>query len=178
MRNWQSNLSIIPPCPGIVSPKSWKEPANWGSGFPFWTDGCKYACSGWHTLILKARLKPLAKNPPNGPMIEANRDMEMVCSMNGYIRTVCRCDIPTWNKQMRLKTKLQHRRDLSSQRGMIFYFLASWDVERLCTIVQFEPIWTFLGGGGVGQSRNPKFCCFAKNRPRKWILGSTSGEGL
>ena len=29
------------------------------------------------TLILKARLKPLAKKPPNGPMRDANTDMEI-----------------------------------------------------------------------------------------------------
>ena len=41
---WQSNLSVNPPCPGIVLPKS---------------------------LILNARLNPLAKNPPNGARVEA-----------------------------------------------------------------------------------------------------------
>jgi hypothetical protein len=42
--NWQSIRSVMPPCPGILSPKS---------------------------LILKARLRPLAKNPPKGAMREA-----------------------------------------------------------------------------------------------------------
>lgn len=43
--NWQSNLSVIPPCPGIESPKS---------------------------LIWKVRLIPDAKKPPKGAMREAN----------------------------------------------------------------------------------------------------------
>ena len=29
-----------------------------------------------HTLILNARLNPLAKNPPKGPMTEAKMDMK------------------------------------------------------------------------------------------------------
>ena len=32
-----------------------------------------------HTLILKALLNPLAKNPPNGPINEANVDSAMLC---------------------------------------------------------------------------------------------------
>lgn len=36
------------------------------------------------TLILNARLKPLAKNPPNGPITEAKLDMAMEWSRNGY----------------------------------------------------------------------------------------------
>lgn len=44
MINWQSMRSVIPPCPGIESPKS---------------------------LILKVRLSPDAKNPPNGAMSDA-----------------------------------------------------------------------------------------------------------
>jgi hypothetical protein len=41
---WQSIRSVIPPCPGILSPKS---------------------------LMLKARLKPEAKKPPNGATNDA-----------------------------------------------------------------------------------------------------------
>jgi hypothetical protein len=48
---------MTPPCPGIMSPKS---------------------------LILKARLKPLPKNPPNGPITEAKIDMKKACNRNGY----------------------------------------------------------------------------------------------
>jgi len=44
MRNWQSIRSVIPPCPGIESPKS---------------------------LILNALLTPLAKKPPKGAIKEA-----------------------------------------------------------------------------------------------------------
>lgn len=36
------------------------------------------------TLILNARLKPLAKNPPNGPITELKTDIESECSRNGY----------------------------------------------------------------------------------------------
>lgn len=35
------------------------------------------------TFILKALLNPLAKNPPNGPITEANRDRDMECRING-----------------------------------------------------------------------------------------------
>lgn len=35
------------------------------------------------TLILNARLKPEAKKPPNGPIIELKRLNEMECHMNG-----------------------------------------------------------------------------------------------
>jgi len=47
---------MIPPWPGIISPKS---------------------------LILNALLNPEAKNPPKGPMIEAKRDMKRAWSKNG-----------------------------------------------------------------------------------------------
>jgi hypothetical protein len=40
------------------------------------------------TLILNARLKPLAKNPPNGPITELKTDIERECSRNGYIINV------------------------------------------------------------------------------------------
>ena len=43
--NWQSIRSVIPPWPGMDSPKS---------------------------LTLKVRLRPEAKNPPKGAMREAN----------------------------------------------------------------------------------------------------------
>ncbi len=42
--NWQSMRSVMPPCPGIDSPKS---------------------------LTLNVRLRPEAKKPPNGAMREA-----------------------------------------------------------------------------------------------------------
>jgi len=35
-------------------------------------------------LILNARLKPLAKNPPNGPITELKTDIDSECSRNGY----------------------------------------------------------------------------------------------
>lgn len=62
IRYWQSKRSTRPPWPGITSPKS---------------------------LILNARLKPLAKNPPNGPIIELNNDNANECNTNGYIDMVC-----------------------------------------------------------------------------------------
>ena len=46
---WQSIRSVIPPWPGMLSPKS---------------------------LILKARLKPEAKKPPNGATSEAKHAMD------------------------------------------------------------------------------------------------------
>uniref|UniRef100_A0A2M4ANW0 Uncharacterized protein n=1 Tax=Anopheles triannulatus TaxID=58253 RepID=A0A2M4ANW0_9DIPT len=58
IKNWQSKRSIIPPCPGIISPKS---------------------------LILNARLKPDAKNPPNGPITELKMLIDSECRRNGYI---------------------------------------------------------------------------------------------
>lgn len=36
------------------------------------------------TLILNARLNPLAKNPPNGPITELNIDNDNECRINGY----------------------------------------------------------------------------------------------
>lgn len=45
MMNWQSMRSVMPPCPGMESPKS---------------------------LSLKLRLSPEAKNPPKGAINEAN----------------------------------------------------------------------------------------------------------
>ena len=56
MLTWQSILSVMPPCPGMESPKS---------------------------LILKPRLKPDAKKPPKGAMMEANIAITTACS--------CRC---------------------------------------------------------------------------------------
>ena len=56
-----SYLSIIPPCPGMMSPKS---------------------------LILKALLKPEAKKPPKGPMMEAKRDIQKVWRKKGYMARV------------------------------------------------------------------------------------------
>mmetsp|Transcript_6268 Transcript_6268/g.13756 ORF Transcript_6268/g.13756 Transcript_6268/m.13756 type:complete len:219 (+) Transcript_6268:827-1483(+) len=53
---WQSKRSVMPPWPGMVSPKS---------------------------FILKARLKPLAKKPPNGAMTEAKMANIMACSCTG-----------------------------------------------------------------------------------------------
>lgn len=37
------------------------------------------------TLILNARLKPEAKNPPNGPMTELKMLSDKECNRNGYI---------------------------------------------------------------------------------------------
>ena len=51
-----SYLSIIPPCPGMMSPKS---------------------------LILNALLKPEAKKPPKGPMMEAKRDIQKAWRKKG-----------------------------------------------------------------------------------------------
>ena len=39
------------------------------------------------TLNLKARLKPLAKNPPKGAMIDANKPSAKACHWTGIIRT-------------------------------------------------------------------------------------------
>ena len=44
------------------------------------------------TFILNALLNPLAKNPPNGPMTEANSDMDIECRTNGYIVIVVQSD--------------------------------------------------------------------------------------
>src|SRR5690349_9043415 len=54
MMNWQSMRSVIPPCPGIESPKS---------------------------LSLKVRFRPEAKKPPKGAMTEANvaQKKEWIC---------------------------------------------------------------------------------------------------
>lgn len=41
-----------------------------------------------HTFILKARLNPLAKNPPKGPITELNRDIEKECKTKGGIKIV------------------------------------------------------------------------------------------
>ena len=51
----------MPPWPGMTPPKS---------------------------FILNARLKPLAKKPPNGPMIELNNDKARECRIKGYMTTV------------------------------------------------------------------------------------------
>ena len=56
-----SYLSIIPPCPGMMSPKS---------------------------LILNALLKPEAKKPPKGPMMEAKRERKKVWTKKGKKVTV------------------------------------------------------------------------------------------
>lgn len=37
----------------------------------------------WLTLILNARLKPDAKKPPKGPIIELNKLNEIECHTNG-----------------------------------------------------------------------------------------------
>mmetsp|Transcript_6036 Transcript_6036/g.24465 ORF Transcript_6036/g.24465 Transcript_6036/m.24465 type:complete len:283 (-) Transcript_6036:568-1416(-) len=56
MTIWQSMRSVIPPCPGMVSLKS---------------------------LILNARLNPLAKKPPNGAITDANAASTTECFWNG-----------------------------------------------------------------------------------------------
>lgn len=55
MSPWQSNRSVMPPCPGIVSPKS---------------------------LMRKARLTPDAKKPPKGAIREAKLAItsEWICA--------------------------------------------------------------------------------------------------
>ena len=40
------------------------------------------------TLILKALLNPLAKNPPKGPITDAKMDMKKAWSKKGYRVTV------------------------------------------------------------------------------------------
>ena len=47
------------------------------------------------TFILNALLKPLAKNPPKGPMTELNTAMDKEWSMKGYSITVF--FTPIWN---------------------------------------------------------------------------------
>lgn len=56
MTTWQSMRSVMPPWPGMLSPKS---------------------------LILKPRLKPEAKKPPNGAMSEAKVASTTACSCMG-----------------------------------------------------------------------------------------------
>ena len=56
MINWQSIRSVIPPCPGMESPKS---------------------------LMLKVRFRPDAKKPPNGAMREAKVAMAMMWNCIG-----------------------------------------------------------------------------------------------
>lgn len=58
---WQSILSVTPPCPGMVSPKS---------------------------LILMARLNPDAKNPPKGAIKLTNRLMIMAWTWNSETQMV------------------------------------------------------------------------------------------
>ena len=53
MRPWQSKRSVIPPCPGIVSPKS---------------------------FMRKARFTPEAKKPPKGAISEAKAAIIRECS--------------------------------------------------------------------------------------------------
>ena len=52
-KTWQSMRSVMPPCPGMESPKS---------------------------LILKLRLKPDAKKPPKGAMMLANMASTTACT--------------------------------------------------------------------------------------------------
>mmetsp|Transcript_6415 Transcript_6415/g.16369 ORF Transcript_6415/g.16369 Transcript_6415/m.16369 type:complete len:215 (-) Transcript_6415:1141-1785(-) len=61
MTIWQSMRSVMPPCPGMVSLKS---------------------------LILNARLNPLAKKPPKGAMRLAKDASTMACTWNHEARTV------------------------------------------------------------------------------------------
>lgn len=42
----------------------------------------------FHTLILKARLKPDAKKPPNGPITELKTLIDSECNRNGYMVSV------------------------------------------------------------------------------------------
>ena len=56
---WQSNLSVIPPCPGIEVPKS---------------------------LILNALLNPEAKNPPKGAHTLENTAMTREWNWTGAIQ--------------------------------------------------------------------------------------------
>jgi len=65
----------MPPCPGIMSPKSclkWKVVLGKKALF---CDKKKL------TLILKALLNPEAKKPPKGPIMELNRLREIECQM-------------------------------------------------------------------------------------------------
>lgn len=59
--NWQSIRSVMPPWPGMLSPKS---------------------------LILKVRFKPEAKKPPNGAMREANVAKIVMWNCMGAIQNV------------------------------------------------------------------------------------------
>ncbi len=56
MTNWQSIRSVMPPCPGMESEKS---------------------------FTLKARLNPLAKKPPKGAISEAKMEKTSECSWIG-----------------------------------------------------------------------------------------------
>lgn len=75
MRNWQSILSVMPPCPGIECPKS---------------------------LMLNARLNPDAKKPPKGAKMDANPAMTMAWIWNGAYDSDGRTK-PNWrvNKTVR-----------------------------------------------------------------------------
>lgn len=74
----------MPPWPGIISPKSYKK--NYFFVF-YWLhlyrtiEGIEIV--GSVTLILKARLKPDAKNPPNGPITELKMLIDRECNKNG-----------------------------------------------------------------------------------------------
>lgn len=56
MMNWQSILSVMPPCPGMESPKS---------------------------LMLNVRLRPDAKKPPNGAINDAKEAMARMWNCMG-----------------------------------------------------------------------------------------------
>lgn len=54
----------------------WKVKSIWLQNQPYYKDQ-------EHTLILKALLKPLAKNPPNGAMMDANSPSHKACHCTG-----------------------------------------------------------------------------------------------
>ena len=71
MRNWQSKRSMMPPWPGMMSPKS---------------------------LILNARLKPEAKKPPKGPMTLQKFGLCLQCLWPLLIRVIDVNPNLTWRK--------------------------------------------------------------------------------
>ena len=54
----------------------------WNCVYADWLAGSRFVCY-ISTLILKALLKPLAKKPPKGPMMEAKEESAMLWIWNG-----------------------------------------------------------------------------------------------
>ncbi len=94
------------------------------------------------TLILKALLNPLAKNPPKGPMTEAKIDMKKAWSRNGYNVTVS--FIFSWIKKLRYIVNLWIWKLIRSLYGNFFFSLKH---ILTCALKNYEVIemmcWNF-----------------------------------